>query len=78
MSGSSGMVSQLRMIMGAGLVECGRASHDAHISESRYGAPGTRRHKCPTVVFLFGGMRCGPHGCVSSVYYDSRGEDEQP
>jgi hypothetical protein len=26
----------------AGEMESGRASHDAHISKSRYGAPGTR------------------------------------
>ena len=44
MSGSSGMEYQLgMMIAGAVDLECGRASHDAHTSESMYGAPGTRR-----------------------------------
>src|SRR6266566_5504984 len=42
MSGSSGMVDRLRMmIMGGAWVECGLASLDAHTSESMYGAPGS-------------------------------------
>jgi hypothetical protein len=97
MSGSSGMADQLgMMILGAGQLESGRASppprakalagdpgsHDAHISESRYGAPGTRRSAWVGITvsqgpsFRFEKMAAGK--CVFSVYNNERGEDEQP